>query len=239
MKKLSWKALFIVVIAFVLYNCKTLPSEAQIENLEKVVEMEKGPCFGDCPMFTLTVYANGLVQYRGEEYTDKEGTHLKTISQNDLRKLIKAFRDTNFFGFENAYPSNIPDRQTVTITFYDDNQVKTVAGKDNRPEQLLALQQLLDEIAESEDWTAKASDDGEQAVNNEIIVRLRDGVNTEDWLDKYQAQKVQVKEVLSPSGSYLLITFDAEIIVPDEMLDLVRQDGEVIGAEFNREVDLR
>ena len=223
-------------IAF-LISCKAVPSLAEMENLPKVIELEKAPCFGDCSVYTLTIYENGLMQYKGDENTDKEGVFVKNMPQNDLRKLVKAFRDADFFSFQSAYRSNIPDLQTITITFNDNGRNKVVTGKDNRPEALMELQSMLEEIADSEDWKYKEGRGGDdETFSTEIIVNLVRGVNTEDWLDKYKAQNVRIKEALSPTGNYIVITFDPEIITPEDMLSRIRNDEEVIGAEFNREV---
>ena len=235
--KISTLYLSAIVLALGCYACKTIPTTSELESLSKVLEIEKGPCYQECPVSTLTIYENGTMKFVGEEYSDKEGTFIKSIGQTELRKLVKAFRDANFFSFQSAYRSNIPDLQTVSITFNDGGNSKTVTGKENRPEELMALQNLLDQIADSDGWMFQGgNDEFEGGGGDEIIVSLVRGVNTDEWLGKYKAQNVQLKDALSPTGNYILITFDLEVITPDDMLELIRNDADVIGAEFNQEV---
>ena len=232
---LTSNAALVLVLALSLTYCKTIPTTAELESLTKVIELEKGPCYGECSIFTLTIYENGIIQYKGEEFTEKKGVFIKTMPQNDLRKLVKSFRDAGFFSFQEAYRSNIPDLQTISITFNDGGRSKTVVGKDNRPEALMELQSQLEKIADTkDDWKKKSDKGGEgDEASKEIIVNLVKGVSTEEWLDKYKAQKVQLKETLSPTGNYILITFDTEITSPEDMLNNIRQDPDVFSAEFN------
>lgn len=224
------------LMSLLLGACSTIPTTNELEQMSKLIELEKGPCYGDCAIYTLTIFSNGVLQFKGEENTEKQGLFIKKIAQNDLRKLVKAFRDADFFGFQEAYRSNIPDQQTVTISFTDGGQTKIVAGKANRPESLLELQSMLEELANSKEWKLKPGSEESTVAFSEIIVSLVKGVNTEDWLDKYKPQNVQLKDALSPTGNYILITFNQEIIKAEELLELIRQDPDVIGAEFNQEV---
>ena len=101
--------------------------------------MEKNPCYDDCPIFKLTLYENGLIRYEGEDFVDKIGVYTKKMNINDLRKLTKQFRDAGFHTFDDAYRSDYPDQQTISITFDDEGTTKTIIGKaDGRPEEIMA-----------------------------------------------------------------------------------------------------
>ena len=43
------------------------------DELAEVIEMEKAPCFDQCPVFKLTLYENGMIKFEGEDFVDREG----------------------------------------------------------------------------------------------------------------------------------------------------------------------
>ena len=76
-------------------------------------------------------------------------------------------------------------------------------------------------------------------ITNEIIVQLINSISADEWVQKYSRYGTKLVESLSPTGSYWLITFNTESVDPDILLENMRNDSQVIGAEFNMEVDVR
>ena len=139
-----------------------------------------------------------------------------------------------------------PTCKPISITFDDDGNTKTIIGKaDDRPEEILTLEAALDEIADDpEGWREvegfsdpNVLPDG--TITNEIIVQLVSSISADEWVGKYSRYDTKLVESLSPSGSYWLITFNTESVDPDLLLENIRNDPEVIGAEFNIEIDVR
>ncbi len=243
-RNLSSKIACIFLAAYGLSCTPTL--DLSDDELAEVIEMEKTPCYQQCPVFKMTLYENGIVKYEGESYVDKEGLWSKKMNINDLRKLAKKFRDSNFFELEDVYRSEIPDQQTVTITFHDNGSSKTVIGKaDGRPDIVLELQAQLDEIADSpEGWKEVFTEENpnmlsDGTITNEIVVQLVNGINVDDWINRYAQSEARLVESLSSSGRYWLITFNSSSIDPDLLLENIRNDPDVIGAEFNMQLDGR
>ncbi len=63
-------ASFSAIIALALVA--VLPAAAQ-ENSQPVITLERTACFGACPVYTLSIYADGTVVYNGERFVDVEG----------------------------------------------------------------------------------------------------------------------------------------------------------------------
>ncbi|MCP3933630.1 MAG: hypothetical protein GY705_31570 [Bacteroidetes bacterium] len=221
-------------LLFLAATCNPFQDISDYENQTKRIEIKKGPCFGQCPVYNLSIYDNRVAVFTGERFTDKMGVHVKQLTQKDYEKLLSAFNKTNVWQFQDAYKSEVPDFPTVTITFYDKERSKTVIGKENRPEAVLELEEMLDEIANSNDW--KVTDKSTNSEEGQgILVELRKEIDINTWIQKYAKQSMQIKRKVSATKNFWLVTFDTGAVVPEQMLEFIRRDKDVVGAEMKTE----
>lgn len=205
---------------------------------ERIV-MELGPCFGRCPVYTFTVYENGLLTYEGERYTQRQGLWGRMLTRDQVEQLLEAFEAAPFERYQNMYKSQIPDLAAVTITYTnEEGKTKSVIGKDGRPDDLIELESRLRRLAEGEaGWSplseASTTGSGTGVVPGELIVELRDGVDPNAWIVRYSRQQVRVKQQISPNQSYYLLVHEPSIMATEELLQWLRQDPDVMSAQTN------
>lgn len=246
-KNLCWiGALAVILVAGA---CKLPQTTANLDNAPKLIEISKGPCYGPCPVYKLTVYRGGLATYEGERFTEKEGMHTKTLTTDQLDKLQAECQRANLWQYPDAFRSQHPDLPTVTIVYYeeDNNNFKSILGKEGRPEAVMAIEAMLDKIADSGGWISKnktpaggnGSENTTSEKKNEIIVQLMEGVDGAVWARQYNKYNLQVIKRLSPRSFYWLVTFDDKKIAPQAMLEAIQKDDYVVAAEFNRSVEWR
>lgn len=225
------------------FCCTSPTSLNQLDQLDQRIVMSKGPCFGNCPVYTLTVYDNGLAVYEGERNVEKRGIYARKLKQPELQRLFTAFREARLFRFDNIYKATLPDLSTVTLTWVDDEgEEKTIVGKDNRPREVMELEGLLDELAAGDGWEAKEVREHDLpagAIDNQLIVQLAEQVKPDVWVIQYAKQNMAIVERISPNSNYYVVSFNAEVMPPREMLEWVRRDPYVMGAEFNKEGSMR
>lgn len=232
-------ALLIVLGAF---SCWSTKNGKNLESLTKVIEMEKGPCFGRCPVFKLTIYDNGLASYEGERFTDRLGTYVKNVPSNRYKQLLQAFKEANLWQYKDIYRGRVPDLQTVTITYHEGAESKSIKGKDGRPTVVMDLEELLDKIADEEGWELKDKPKQDLPANvipNELIVEISNGIDINVWSRKYAKQDMQVIKSLSSNKLFWLVSFNDQIVPPNQMLEFVKNDPDVVSAEFNKKLDKR
>lgn len=240
MRTLHLLILVFSAFVFLAATCRPLTTQ-DLDKLNPRIEMFKGPCFGSCPVYKLTVYEGGVVAYEGQRFTNRVGLHTKLLDQNTYRQLIQEFESSNFWNFQNAYKAQIPDLSTVTITYYKDDKVKSVKGKDGRPAKILDLEERLTEIADSGGWERQSSGPNygmpENVIADELLVNLSQEVDPNVWIIQFTSQDLQIVKRLSPNSPYWLFRFNPERINPSEMLEMVRRDQYVLSAEFNKRRD--
>lgn len=227
----------LLLLVLGLASCNTILKDTALEDLEKVVSMNVGPCYGNCPVYSLTVYDNGVVAYVGERFTDRRGTHIRDIGRKALKTLKQELVAANLWEFPSAFKSQIPDLATVTIEYFDEGRSKVIRGKDGRPPQVLKIQELLEQIADEGEWKQQSAPNTslpEDYVAHELIVQLAPEVNPEQWSRQYAHLDVRVVKRLSPANSYWLIRYNTDAMPPNEMLRNMKRDPDVVNAEFNK-----
>lgn len=237
----KWMCL-LTVLLIALSSCAVFNKSINFEKANKVIEMSMGPCFGSCPIYTITIYDNGWASYRGKLYTDKLGLHIKKIGKARLEEIKRELRLANLWQYSNIYKSQLPDLQSVTINYYEKDRTKSITGKEGRPSSVMKIEDFLAKMANSGGWIEKekpAYEVPEGAVPNELIVQLKVNVNAEAFVQKYSKQALKIVKRLSPTGDYWLFSFNETTIPPNEMLTFIRRDREVQSAEFNKKLEMR
>ena len=227
-----------VLIALMFAGCGPSASMS-LNNMDKVIEMTKGPCYGRCPVFTLTIYENGIVSYKGERYTDRLGTYVKKLEKGEMERLLREFKNANIWQYKDAYRGRIPDMQSVSITYYEGSKKKTVTGKEIRPNPVKWLESLLDQVAQSNvGWILKeapAESAPDYLIANELVVELAENVDPEEWAKSYVQADMLLEKRLNET-EFWIFSFDDGLISPEVMLEQVRTDQDVISAEFNKQI---
>ncbi len=218
-------------------GCTPPLSMVNTGRLSPLVEMHKGPCYGRCPVYELMIYDNGVASYRGERYTDKMGLYLKQLTKSELQSLNSALRQAELWKYNDVYRSEYPDLPAVSITYHEEDRSKTILGKESRPDAVIEIEGMLTAIANAEGWRLRSAPDyglPPGSIPNELIVELREDANQDAWIGSYSRQELKLIKRIWPSNSKLLLSYSLKVIDPPSMIDLVRQDVDVISAEFNR-----
>jgi len=238
----NFPILILIAAAFILISstCRTLGVE-DLDKMKPRIELRKGPCFGSCPVFKMTIYEGGLVAYDGERYTNRIGLHTKWLDAETYKSLIKTFDEADMWSFQNAYKAQIPDMATVSIVYHKGDNSKTVKGKDGRPAKIIELEKRLNTIAESSGWERQNATINQEipngAIGNELIVNLATDVDPAVWIIQFTRQEMNIVKRISPNSPYWLLRFNSNIMSPNEMLERVRRDPYVLSVEFNRKVN--
>ena len=158
-------ALFILLV-FTGCNREPSPTAVSIEGIPRdlVIVLERGICFGTCPVYKLTISANGSVEFEGRHYVKKKGMIRTTISREQLKDLVAEFEKARYFTFQDRYGIKEDGCNTDVV---DTPRVKTsitIAGKTKSVEhqhgckgplgidQLTALEDKIDEVVNSSRW---------------------------------------------------------------------------------------
>lgn len=113
--------------------------------------LRRGGCFGDCPIYQVTIGGDGTVQYRGEKFVLVPGRHTAKIDPEAVRCLVEDFKAADFWSLAPQYVASVTDSSPYTISITIGGRSKTtldyVGGVVGMPKEVKALEDEIDLIA--------------------------------------------------------------------------------------------
>jgi hypothetical protein len=127
-----------------------------------VVILERGPCYGRCPVYAVALFADGSVHFDGRQHTQSMGIHKGTVPASDVAALTRRFQ-TEFPSIKDSlYVHEAPgcgqfmtDGPSIFLSFRDGAKTRTVrldTGCTGAPPLIRQLAVAVDSIARTPTW---------------------------------------------------------------------------------------
>jgi Domain of unknown function (DUF6438) len=154
------------VLAVVLVACsRKEPAGAVAPEGEPAVTLERTPCFGTCPVYTVAISRTGQVRFNGKHHVTHAGQAADTIPAARVDSLLAELDAAGYFGFADDYVMNSPacgmyatDSPTVITSVNREGKAKVIRhdrGCSAAPPELSRLEQRIDEVAGTGRWTGR------------------------------------------------------------------------------------
>jgi hypothetical protein len=135
-------------------------SLAYPRNLGSVsIELSRGPCFGGCPSYSLTLHGDGLVEYRGTRFVRVKEKQTARISTEQVMQALRDLDRMNFFTVEDRAFQWCFDTASTSISVSVDGRQKrvttddcNVGAKGGPKATFLKIADEIDTIAGSKQW---------------------------------------------------------------------------------------
>jgi uncharacterized protein DUF6438 len=129
------------------------------------ITLERTACFGSCPVYRVSVFPSGQVTYEGKAHVRRVGSASGQIPQLQLDALLEEIDRSGYFTFAPRYTTGQPacgryatDAPSVitSVTLRGrTHRVEHDYGCGSAPGALVILEQRIDEVAGSAQWTGK------------------------------------------------------------------------------------
>jgi hypothetical protein len=146
-------------------------AQAGTKSTKDFITLERGACFGSCPIYKVKVASDGLVTFEGLEYTKTKGRATARIKRGSFKILVREFEKLNYFSLDDKYEPGTPDcRQSVTDLPYIRSSIqlkgktKTVSHyqgcvASEVVRSLMALDRRIDQVAGTAKWIKSSQKD--------------------------------------------------------------------------------
>lgn len=157
------KIIAVVIASLVLAACQSAPKTNEpIEPAippDLQITLERGPCYGTCPIYKVTVDGHGQVYFAGKAYVAFP-SWMTTITQAQLQRLLEAVESSNFFALQDSYAAQSTDLPSATTTITINGKSKRIwhyglgcnPEYDEAPQALCDLENLIDEVTGTSAW---------------------------------------------------------------------------------------
>jgi hypothetical protein len=136
-------------------------AHAQESDASIAITLERGACFGTCPMYTLTIYDDGTVIYEGENFVTVTGEQTSQIDPATVELMVEAFVNAGYFDWNETYltqtVSDLPTIITSVTHNGETHQIVRYTG-DTAPLALPYLENWIDVMANTGLWTGVQRD---------------------------------------------------------------------------------
>jgi len=129
------------------------------------VSLERGPCFGTCPVYRVTLSGDGLIEFVGTRFVSRVGTDTARVAPEVVDSLLRSLEAGGFFSLADAYLPDAPacgryhtDAPTVSLAVQATGRAKTVRhdhGCGGAPEALTGFERLVDSVAGTARWIGR------------------------------------------------------------------------------------
>jgi hypothetical protein len=141
-------------------------SRAQTETPHaNAIVLERSPCFGGCPVYTVAVSPDGEITYEGRAHVRRLGTASARVPSQRVDSLLNELDRAGYFTFANQYVQSEPacgryatDSPSAKTTVTYRGRTKTIVhdyGCGSAPGTLVVLEQRIDEVLGSGRWTGR------------------------------------------------------------------------------------
>jgi len=120
-----------------------------------VITLTRGPCFGICPVYNVTIYGNGTVVYEGLTNVNSTGMRVSNISEYLVRQLLSEFRNIDYFSLNDTEIAShvVYDAPLFTTSLAINGKTHTIHHYETAdPVALTVLEDTIDEIVNSRQW---------------------------------------------------------------------------------------
>jgi hypothetical protein len=120
------------------------------------IGLERTPCYGTCPVYTVIIESDGTFRYKGEKYVERKGEFTGKVSRYQFNQLAQFIRDSGYTDLHDTYSRAVTDNPTVYTTVVIDRKRKVVKNYANAgPTKLWAVEQLIDKLLLEATWDQK------------------------------------------------------------------------------------
>lgn len=116
-----------------------------------VITLSRGPCFGTCPVYDVTIHGDGSVFYNGIRFVGTTGEKHGHISRGDVKSLYAQFKRADFFWLFDKYEGHITDLPYYRMSISYDGRRKEVVDYAGQmigiPEVVVQLEHAVDRVS--------------------------------------------------------------------------------------------
>ena len=118
------------------------------------VMVETSACFGNCPEYSISISADGMVEYIGYKNVEFIGSRIGHIDNWRIRPLFQFINDSKYFSMQYEYKRGITDHSSVyTMVKKASGESKIIRNYANSgPSSLWAIEELVEATAKNAKW---------------------------------------------------------------------------------------
>jgi hypothetical protein len=122
------------------------------------VHLDRGPCFGTCPVYSVDIAGDGKVIYTGLDYVDVLGEHRYEVPREDVARLLAKLRSSDLWSTRAQYRATVTDIPTFTLSIklgQNEHRIGDYGGQmAGMPVAVTEFEEEVDTVGRTEKWVS-------------------------------------------------------------------------------------
>lgn len=115
--------------------------------------IERGFCFGKCPVYKLHIYNSGYATYEGIRNVDTIGLFSGKFTVQQMNDLLSGAKGISFFSMQETYDNpNVTDLPMGTISLVSDAKRHQVKYRVKFPQEIKILEAAFEDMVREVSW---------------------------------------------------------------------------------------
>src|SRR6266702_4064775 len=155
-------AAFALAVLLFLWLPNGRTSVTHPKNMDSLtIQMSRGPCYGTCPSYTVTIHGSGSVEYVGGRYVKDRGPQVDRLGREQVIAVLQSLDGARFPALEDRAFTWCFDSASVGISVSADGSTKRVVSdsycdgaKTGAQAQFVQAAHEIDAILDSKRWVS-------------------------------------------------------------------------------------
>lgn len=120
------------------------------------IAIERTPCYGFCPTYTLRFFSDGRVEFLGQASVKFVGSRRGRLDEHYFTQLARTAVGIGFFELNDRYACGVSDSPTVYVAVARGAERKTIehyAPIHTGPAALRLFEEAVDDVLQYVDWS--------------------------------------------------------------------------------------
>lgn len=139
----------LISVSLIFFGCKGSKTMGS-EKAEVIFSVNTTPCFGNCPVYELSLYGDKLLTFEGKQNTNLEGKHEKILSDEQFEALLGIVEAADWSQLKSSYTSDMTDLPTQNFSYTRNGISKQVSKYGSEPKELNSMSDTILKFAEEQ-----------------------------------------------------------------------------------------
>ncbi len=115
--------------------------------------MQRTPCFGQCPVYSLEIKQNGAAYLDGIRNYDFEGMHVAKLTEYQVEQIRALADKFGYYDFNHVYDAPVTDLPSVTTAIQNRDGMHWVYNRMEAPDALNQFQIEVETLIKDLQWS--------------------------------------------------------------------------------------
>lgn len=125
-----------------------------------VFRMQRTPCFGQCPTYTINIYQSGWSLLEGKQFFDYEGFYTTKFTEEDLIQIENLAKKYGYDKMDHVYDAPVTDLPSATTIVNTESMNNWVYNRMNSPDELRSFEREMETMIKDKQWKRSAKGAG-------------------------------------------------------------------------------